>query len=95
MRIPPNAYDNFSGANVMIPSDLAKKVEWAPDDWVGYGLDDYYFCLNWILNGGTLASVNINTYHIDEKARKGSKETAEKFKKFKERFTVEYYGKKH
>lgn len=91
-NIPSGSYALFSGANVMIPADLAKKIEWAPDDWVGYGYDDYYFCLNWILNGGILAPVDIVTYHADGELRDSSKITKERFKKFKKRVAKEYYG---
>tara|TARA_Y100000310_G_scaffold177773_1_gene177781 strand:- start:4304 stop:5032 length:729 start_codon:yes stop_codon:yes gene_type:complete len=93
-HIPPAPYDFFSSSNVMIPANLAKKVLWAPDDWIGYGLDDHYFCLNWILNGGVLAPVDIDSYHMDEEEpRPASENISERFEKFKEEFYKKYYDK--
>ena len=46
--IPPYSFACFSGANVVFPGDDLRKIEWAPDDWNGFGYDDYVCALRWL-----------------------------------------------
>lgn len=65
--IPPASYSHFSGANCMFPTEELKKIKWVPDDWTGYGFDDYYCAINWMgVLGGHLTGVNeAIAYHVD------------------------------
>lgn len=64
--IPPAPYTVFSGANVMFPTEKLRQIGgWAPDDFMGFGHDDYYLALNWLANGNELKAVNESyAYHV-------------------------------
>lgn len=65
-NVPPASHRHYSGANVIYPAKLLKKVLWAPDDFVGFGYDDYWHALTWLENGGVFIAVNESiAYHID------------------------------
>lgn len=69
--LPPGRYTIFSGANCVIPTKLAKEFLWAPDDWNGYGYDDYHFALRWIASGRKIKFVNSVAWHIEHPNTKG------------------------
>jgi len=50
-NIPKFPIRTFSGANVLFPAKHLKEIGWAPDDWRGFGYDDYWCALQWLAKG--------------------------------------------
>lgn len=77
--IPNAPYTVFSGANVMFPTDQLREIGgWAPDDFEGFGYDDYYLALNWLAHGYEFKAVNgsygYHVYHTNTKGAESSKQ---------------------
>ena len=79
-NIPPSEYFAFSAANCLFPAKDIKKILWTPEDWKGFGCDDYYFALSWL--GKIKKSIKIINesicYHIEHPNTESPKENYDK-----------------
>lgn len=73
--IPPGFYLTFSGANCIIPAKIAKDFLWAPDDWDGYGYDDYNLALRLITTGKKIKFVDSVAWHLEHANSPGDPKT--------------------
>lgn len=67
----------------MFPAEELKKIKWVPDDWVGFGFDDYYCAINWLGEiGGHLAGINeAIAYHVDHPNTMGDEINKQRLKR--------------
>ncbi|MAG44719.1 hypothetical protein CL633_02415 [bacterium] len=64
--IPPLPMQYFSGANIIFPAKQLKRIKWAPDDWEGFGFDDYMCALHWLVKGHKFKMVKESVaFHIE------------------------------
>lgn len=87
--LPPGRYTVFSGANCIIPAKWAKEMLWAPDDWVGYGYDDYNFALRWIASGKKIKFVDSVAWHIEHGNSIGDPVNRKKIQELEQQLTPE------
>jgi len=79
-NIPPSGHRHYSGANVLYPAEMLKEIKWAPDDWVGFGYDDYYHALNWLIAGGKFKAMNdCIAHHVNHPNTVPPEETENRF----------------
>lgn len=76
--IPPGKYTVFSGANAIIPTKYAKDLLWAPDDWNGFGYDDYNFALRWLATGKSIKFVDSVAWHLEHGNTAGGSENRQR-----------------
>ena len=70
--IPPAPFWHFSGANFLVSRKVAKELGYAPGDWLGYGYDDYYMAINYLIHDKKFQAVNDSVaYHCEDKPKEG------------------------
>lgn len=70
--IPQAPYTSFSGANFVVDTEDIKRYGYGPDDWVGYGYDDYAFALNRLARGASFKAMNDSiAFHADDAPKMG------------------------
>lgn len=79
MNIPPAPYTHFSGANCIFPTKIMKDFLWAPDDWNGFGFDDYYVAARWVASGRIIKYVDSVAWHLEHPNTEGDKKTGQRF----------------